>query len=67
MVTVKSATTLGALLPAGSPAKGDYRCAECGYGIVATHRLPVCPMCRSEQWLEQRWTPFGERASSEAV
>ena len=51
---------------AGSPAKGDYRCADCGYGIVALRELPVCPMCRSESWLPQGWRPFSSRPSADA-
>jgi rubrerythrin len=28
-----------------------YRCAGCGYGIVADGVLPRCPMCRANDWL----------------
>jgi len=45
-------------LVAGSPANGDYRCAECGYGIVVFATLPTCPMCRGEAWVPQPWSPF---------
>ena len=29
-------------------------CDCCGYGIVAKHGLPECPMCRSRHWRERR-------------
>jgi hypothetical protein len=28
-----------------------YRCAECGYGIVASGDLPSCPMCKASDWV----------------
>jgi len=28
-----------------------FRCAGCGYGIVASGTLPLCPMCRASDWL----------------
>lgn len=34
----------------GEEAGGDFRCAECGYGVVATTTLPICPMCRGTRW-----------------
>jgi len=45
----------------GQPGKGDYRCAECGYGIVAFRTLPECPMCRGTSWTAQGWSPFSGR------
>lgn len=50
--------TVDVILLAGALANGDFRCADCGYGITTTRELPVCPMCRGESWREQRWTPF---------
>jgi rubrerythrin len=44
--------------PAGSRAKGEFRCAECGYGAVVTGVLPRCPMCSSESWETAAWSPF---------
>jgi hypothetical protein len=40
---------------AGTPASGDFRCAECGYGAVVHRALPQCPMCGGTVWerLEQ--------------
>jgi rubrerythrin len=57
----KPAVPLDEALPAGALASGDYRCADCGYGITATRELPVCPMCRGESWREHRWSPFAGR------
>jgi rubrerythrin len=48
-------------LSAGEPAKGDFRCADCGYGIAAFHTLPSCPMCRGESWVASAWSPVAGR------
>jgi rubrerythrin len=48
---------------AGEAAKGEFRCLDCGYGIVITHTLPACPMCRGRGWQEADWRPF-TRASN---
>ena len=45
--------------PAGSMAKGEFRCAECGYGVTIHSELPLCPMCGGETWEEAAWSPFG--------
>lgn len=37
-------------LLAGAPAKGEFRCTDCGYGAVIQRVLPVCPMCSGEIW-----------------
>jgi rubrerythrin len=50
-------------LVAGSRAKGEYRCSECGYGITVNRELPRCPMCRSESWEQLDWSPFRAGAS----
>jgi rubrerythrin len=42
---------------AGSTALGEYRCAECGYGIVARTVLPACPMCRGLSWEDPTTSP----------
>lgn len=44
--------------PAGSQAKGEFRCADCGYGAVVTAALPRCPMCGCESWETTSWSPF---------
>ena len=31
---------------------GDYRCAECGYGVSVHRSLPRCPMCGGTGWLD---------------
>jgi len=28
-----------------------FRCAGCGYGIVAGGALPRCPMCKTSDWV----------------
>ena len=43
---------------AGESAKGEFRCAECGYGITVCRELPVCPMCSGESWEPGSWSPF---------
>jgi hypothetical protein len=40
---------------AGEPATGDFRCAECGYGVCVSRVLPSCPMCAGVSW-ERGWT-----------
>jgi rubrerythrin len=37
-------------LAAGRKAEGEFRCAECGYGVVVRTVLPQCPMCRGLLW-----------------
>lgn len=48
--------------PAGVAARGEYLCAECGYGVIVRHVLPQCPMCRGVDWEEPSTSPYG-RAS----
>ena len=45
-------------LVAGVKAKGEFRCAGCGYGISIYGKLPRCPMCGTESWEPLQWT-FG--------
>jgi rubrerythrin len=35
---------------AGEQAFGEYRCAECGYGVTIRTALPFCPMCGGGSW-----------------
>jgi hypothetical protein len=42
----------------GARAVGEFRCSECGYGIVSRGLLPDCPMCRGSNWAESPWRPF---------
>ena len=41
-----------------SPAKGEFRCAECGYGVAICRELPRCPMCGGVSWEQAPWSPF---------
>lgn len=34
----------------GEEAAGEFRCSECGYGVVVQRALPLCPMCGGEAW-----------------
>lgn len=47
---------------AGEIGNGDYRCAECGYGIVVLRVLPTCPMCRGTEWVAREFVPFRHAA-----
>jgi rubrerythrin len=42
----------------GEPAKGEYHCSECGYGVAVFSELPVCPMCGGKSWEQSSWSPF---------
>ena len=46
------------LFDAGAAAKGEFRCATCGYGVTIHDRLPTCPMCRATVWEPTAWRPF---------
>lgn len=35
---------------AGTVARGEFRCTDCGYGAVIQRVLPACPMCAGEIW-----------------
>jgi hypothetical protein len=52
----------GATVEAGARGAGDYRCLDCGYGIVTFGLVPTCPMCHGAQWESARWSPFASRA-----
>jgi hypothetical protein len=43
---------------AGARAKGEFRCASCGYGVTVYRVLPECPMCRGSNWERVPWRPF---------
>jgi rubrerythrin len=45
-------------LAAGQKVKGEYHCAECGYGVTVHRELPRCPMCGNDTWEQSAWTPF---------
>ena len=46
---------------AGASARGEFQCAECGYGIVVHRDLPTCPMCHGGDWY-----PWSTRRSSQS-
>lgn len=48
-----------AFLTAGAAATGEFRCAECGYGIAVRALLPICPMCRGLVWDDPATSPYG--------
>ena len=52
---------------AGGRAKGEFRCVECGYGIVVHDALPECPMCHGEAWEPAPWRPFTRGTTTEPV
>jgi hypothetical protein len=43
---------------AGEEASGEFRCADCGYGVAVFRGLPPCPMCGGTIW-EAAWSPGG--------
>jgi hypothetical protein len=63
---VESTTTGGGdyvrFWAAGESGKGEFRCAECSYGVTVHAKLPVCPMCSGDAWERADWSPFS-RAS----
>lgn len=40
---------------AGEQGIGEFRCAECGYGVTVWSTLPRCPMCTGESWERSGW------------
>jgi rubrerythrin len=50
------------LAAAGDAAVGEFRCVECGYGVIVHRELPPCPMCGGASWKQTPWSPFS-RAS----
>lgn len=52
-----------ALHRSGEPAAGEYRCLECGYGLVSFSLLPACPMCHGNHFQEAVASPFAPRAA----
>ena len=43
---------------AGERANGEFRCSECGYGVIVRAVLPACPMCRGLVWEEPAGSLF---------
>jgi rubrerythrin len=46
------------ILMTGVQVKGEFHCAECGYGVTIVRELPACPMCGNESWEQTAWSPF---------
>lgn len=44
-------------LEAGTAAKGEFRCADCAYGVTVQAKLPVCPMCGGHAWERSASSP----------
>lgn len=42
----------------GDSAKGEFHCADCGYGVAVYRELPVCPMCGGTSWEQAAWSPL---------
>jgi hypothetical protein len=53
-----------AFFASGTPGAGQYRCADCGYGITIRAELPDCPMCAGRSWEAVPWSPFGNLRSA---
>jgi hypothetical protein len=51
----------------GDPVKGEYHCAECGYGVTVCRDLPLCPMCGGTVWEQTAWSPLTRAFNSESV
>jgi rubrerythrin len=49
---------------AGESAVGEFRCAECGYGVIVHRGLPPCPMCGGETWRQAPWSPFSRAVAA---
>lgn len=45
-------------LSEGTPAAGEFHCAECGYGVTVHATLPRCPMCSGTTWEQTAWSPL---------
>jgi hypothetical protein len=54
---------LMSVLLAGVSAKGEFHCAECGYGVTVFRQLPSCPMCGGEEWAQFAWSSFQRPAT----
>jgi hypothetical protein len=48
---------------AGMQAKGEFHCADCGYGVTVQAQLPACPMCAGRAWERSAWSPFTRSAA----
>lgn len=44
--------------PAGTLAKGCFRCIACGYAVTVCQSLPRCQRCGERLWERAEWSPF---------
>jgi rubredoxin len=42
----------------GVSVKGEFHCADCGYGVAVCRALPLCPMCGGTSWEQAAWSPL---------
>lgn len=47
--------------PAGTHAKGRFRCAACGSAVTVLQVLPRCGACGELLWERAEWTPLSPR------
>ncbi len=47
---------------AGTPASGEFHCADCAYGVTVHAKLPVCPMCGGGAWEQSAPGPASRAA-----
>lgn len=52
---------------AGEAVKGEFHCAECGYGVTVYRQLPVCPMCSGTIWEQVPWSPLTRALANEPM
>jgi hypothetical protein len=43
---------------AAEPAKGWFRCVDCGFGVATLDRLPLCALCHGPLWERAETSPF---------
>ncbi|TML05362.1 MAG: hypothetical protein E6G36_02955 [Actinobacteria bacterium] len=46
--------------PAGTMAKGRFRCTACGNAIAVRTVLPRCMLCGERLWEREESSPYGE-------
>jgi hypothetical protein len=47
--------------------RAEHRCAACGYGIIVSDPVPVCPMCQTNAWHRVAREPFAHADRPGAV
>jgi lipopolysaccharide biosynthesis regulator YciM len=63
----EAGTRVSDRVEAGTRGAGEYRCLECGYGIVTFSLVPACPMCHGSHWEAARWSPFSTHAEEARI